>query len=268
MKNIVIPGGTAGLGRALARACIERGDNVLAIGHDPANGERFVADGGEFLLADLSLIGENERVVREIEARFPSLDALVLCTRFFRSHRRETSDGIEHQFALFYLSRYLLGHGLAGLLDKAPEPVIVNVAGPGTPAGRIHWDDLELRRGYDGFEALFQGGRLNDLLGVSYAGAHPGSRIRYALVFPGNVAGNLAGEFDPRTAAQVERMKAAGLPVATAVPPIIDLIDGPPGEPLSAFSEGRRLGLTGPSFDRADAARLESITRSLLSERG
>ncbi|WP_329520373.1 SDR family NAD(P)-dependent oxidoreductase [Spirillospora sp. NBC_01491] len=268
MKNIVIPGGTAGLGKALARTYIERGDNVLAIGHDPANGERFVKDGGEFLLADLSLIGENKRVIREIATRFSFIDALVLCTRFFRSHRRETSDGFEHQFALYYLSRYLLGHGLAGLLDKAPGPVIVNVAGPGVPVGRIHWDDLELKRGYDGFEALLQGGKLNDLLGVSYADAHSGSRIRYALVFPGNVAGNLAGEFDPKTAAQVERMKAGGLPVAVGIAPIVDIIDGPPDEPLSAFFEGRRLSLTGPSFDRGDATRLEYITKRLLGEGG
>lgn len=75
------------------------------------------------------------------------------------------------------------------------------------------------------------------------------------------MAGNLAGEFDPQTAAQVERMKAGGLPLAVGVAPIVDIIDGPPAEPLTAFSEGRRLSLTGPSFDRGNAARLESITK-------
>jgi hypothetical protein len=46
------------------------------------------------------------------------------------------------------------------------------------------------------------------------------------------------------------------------------LIDAPPREPLTAIVEGRRIGLTLPSFDRDAAARLDTLTQALLRGEG
>ncbi|QLE70929.1 SDR family NAD(P)-dependent oxidoreductase [Streptomyces rectiverticillatus] len=274
MKTVVISGGTSGIGEALAYTYLKRGDNVVVIGPSPDKGEKFLtrADGlgagprSFFIRADLSLVAENEQVVAEIREKFPVVDALVLCARFFRSYRRVTDEGFEHNFALYYLSRFLLGYGLADLLEKAPRPVIMNVAGPGIEAGRIHWDDLGLERGYDGWDAMFQGGKLNDLLGVSFAAGHRGYRTRYVLDFPGGTATGFAGEFDPATAAHIRAMLRSAKPVEAGIAPIVAAIDSPPAEPLSAFFEGRRLDLRRHrSFDEADAARLDAVTRKLLA---
>ncbi|PSL55809.1 NAD(P)-dependent dehydrogenase (short-subunit alcohol dehydrogenase family) [Saccharothrix carnea] len=272
MKTIVVTGGTSGIGLALARTCLDRGDEVVVVGPDPVKGERYLdaarragaADRAHFLQADLSLVAENRRVVKEITARFPVVHALVLCARYFRSRRVVTAEGFEHNFALYYLSRYLLGHGLADRLDQAEHPVVVNLAGPGVGTPDIRWDDLELAHGYDGWSAMFQGGRLNDLLGVSFAGH--GYRARYVLLFPGGTRTGFAGDFDPASAAQADRMKRAGQPVELTIPRIVGLIDSPPREPLSAFVEDTRIGLAHPSFDQAAAARLEGITRDLLGD--
>nr|BFF25143.1 hypothetical protein GCM10025732_31080 [Glycomyces mayteni] len=183
MKTVVITGGTSGIGEALARACLERGARVIAVAPDPAKGRRLLdaaartGAGGraEFIAADLSLVSENRRVIAAIGDVCDSLDALVLCARYFRSRRAVTAEGFEHHFALYYLSRYLLGYGLADLMDRAKAPVVVNVAGPGVGPPGVRWDDLELERGYDGWTAMSQGGRLNDLLGVSYAARREGA---------------------------------------------------------------------------------------------
>ncbi|WP_433892846.1 SDR family NAD(P)-dependent oxidoreductase [Streptomyces sp. CA-111067] len=282
MRNVVISGGTDGIGRALAASCLSRGDDVLVIGRDPAKGAVFTAGGARarFVRADLSLVAENRRAIAEIESVFPAVDALVLCARHYRSQRRVTTEGFEETFALFYLSRYLLGHGLTHLLEKAGRPVIMNVAGPAHATGAVRWDDLELARGYHGGAALGQGGKLNDLLGVDYASVPaPGAsasasgtgssgeprRTRYVLFHPGVVATSHSGTYDPETAAYVARMRRSAKPVGPTAAAILARIDAPPAEPLTAFVEDVPLSVRHPSFAPADARRLADLTERLLA---
>ncbi|QNP75224.1 SDR family NAD(P)-dependent oxidoreductase [Streptomyces roseirectus] len=274
MKTIVVTGGTSGIGQALAHTCLERGERVVVVAPDPVKGKKFLdtaqrtgAEGRAFFIeADLSLVSENRRVIADITETFEAVDALVLCARYFRSYRTVTPEGFEHNFALYYLSRYLLGRGLAGPMNKADAPVVLNIAGPGVGPAGVKWADLGLEHGYDGWSAMFQGGRLNDLLGVAYAEPGNGHRARYVLLFPGGTRTGFAGDFDPATALHIEQMKRAAQPVGTTVPPLVELIESPPHAPLSAFVEGMPLSLLRPAFDKRDAARLERVTRELLRD--
>ncbi|MYR46962.1 SDR family NAD(P)-dependent oxidoreductase, partial [Streptomyces sp. SID5910] len=145
MKTLVIAGGTDGIGKALAERQLARGDTVFVIGRNPAKGRAFLAeaarhgaaDRARFLTADLSLLARTSAVVDEITRETPSVDALVLCARHYQYRRTVTTEGYEENFALFYLSRYLLGHGLVESLRKAEQPVVVNVAGPGAGLGVV-----------------------------------------------------------------------------------------------------------------------------------
>ncbi|WP_335987563.1 SDR family NAD(P)-dependent oxidoreductase [Glycomyces sp. MUSA5-2] len=262
MKHLVITGGTDGIGAALARQRLALGDAVTVIGRDEAKGAALAALGARFIPADLSLVAEHRRVTDLLASR--PIDALVFCARYFRSHRHETPDGFEACFALEYLSRFQLSHGLLDALEAAPAPVVVNVSGPGAPKPEIRWDDLAFRRGYSGMEAQFHAGRANDLLGLAFAAEHPAARTRYTLVNPGGVASSFAGEYDPATAAMIEHMKRTARPVAAAVPPLSALIDDPPAEPLTAWANGRPVDpRTTPRDDEA-AARLHRLTERLL----
>jgi NAD(P)-dependent dehydrogenase (short-subunit alcohol dehydrogenase family) len=259
MRTVVLTGGTEGIGKALARTYLDRGDEVVIIGRD----RRKSLPGAHFLQADLSLLAENHQVIEEIEARFPVVDALVLCARYVLTSRRETTEGFEHGFALFYLSRFLLSHGLADALGKAEHPVIMNVAGPGADVSVIHWHDLEFTRGYEMSAAMTQGGKLNDLLGVDFARRRPG--ISYVLFHPGTTVTSFSGEYDEVSWQHIEAMKRFGKPVQETVAPIIDILDAPPAEPLSAFIEGRRISVDHRSFDPGAAARLREVTEERLT---
>ncbi|MFG2376888.1 SDR family NAD(P)-dependent oxidoreductase [Streptomyces sp. NPDC048504] len=273
MKTVVITGGNDGIGRGLALTRLERGDKVVVIGRSEEKGkgllaaaeERGAGDRAFFIAADLSLVAENRRVLDEIKASFPVVDALVLCARFFRSDRFQTADGYENTFALEYLSRYLLSHGLTETLEKSEAPVIVNVAGPGIQKPGIRWQDLQSERGYNGVGAQMQAGTANDLLGVAYAAEHTG-RTRYVLINPGSTATSIAGQYDAMTKAHVDALKRMGKPVAQAVAPIDAVIDAPPVEPLSAYVEGERIRVDHPAlFDKDAAARLATVTEELLA---
>lgn len=149
-------------------------------------------------------------------------------------------------------------------LARAAHPVFVNVAGPGAGLELVQWDDLQLSHGYHGGAALGQGGKLNDLLGVTYAQEHGPAGIRYAMIHPGTTATGFAGEYDAGTLAHIRSMQRHAKPVEDALPPIVAAIDTPPAEPLSAYVEGRRIPVDTQGFDPEAARRLSSLTDQLL----
>ncbi|MER6910329.1 SDR family NAD(P)-dependent oxidoreductase [Streptomyces sp. NPDC000594] len=272
MRTYVITGGTDGIGRALAHTCLERGDEVVVVGRDAAKGEAWLrtarrhgaAPRAHFLRADLSLLSETGTLLDTLRSSFAKVDALVLCARHFRTTRLVTAEGFENTFAHFYLSRFVLSHGLTDLLDSADRPVVLNVAGPGG-AGRIHWDDLQLTRDYDGHTALAQGGRLNDLLGVAYADLRPGTRVRYVLFHPGTVSTGFSGEYTPDTLSLIAALRRTARPVREAVLPVLRVLDSPPATPLSAFVRDAPLLPHGPAFSLEEARRLRLRTEELLT---
>ncbi|EIV92498.1 SDR family NAD(P)-dependent oxidoreductase [Frankia sp. QA3] len=272
MKTVVVQGGTDGIGREVALLHLRRGDTVLIVGRTASKGEAFLRaardlDAGErafFVAADLSLISENRRVLEQITSLFPVVDVLVMCARHCLSTRRETPEGLEETFALFYLSRFLFSHGLVDRLEKSANPIVFNVAGPGDRQV-VRWHDLQYTQDYHGAAALGYNGRLVDLLAVSCADRYAAAGIRQVMFHPGVVSTSFSGEYDEQTAAQVELLKLAGKSLAESLAQLVPCLDNPPPEPLSAFVEGRRIQLHPSLFDADDAKRLHDITEKLLA---
>jgi NAD(P)-dependent dehydrogenase (short-subunit alcohol dehydrogenase family) len=93
------------------------------------------ADRAEFCPADRSLLAGADKVATHVRQCYGRLDVFVLAASFIRRKRHLTPEGHEASWALFFLSRYLLGTGLASLLDAAQRPVVVNISVPGASAG-------------------------------------------------------------------------------------------------------------------------------------
>ncbi|AUY52707.1 SDR family NAD(P)-dependent oxidoreductase [Streptomyces sp. CB01881] len=272
MATAVITGGTDGIGRALADTYLDRGHEVLIVGTSEGKGRAFVESAGRrgagdrarFLQADLSLVAENRRVIDRIAEQYRAVDVLVLGARYHRSTRAETPDGFESNFALYYLSRYLLSHGLVGLLGRAERATVLNFGGSGL-TGPVRWNDLQLRRNYPGTGALGHGAALCDLLGVHFTRAYADTPVHYVLNHPGVVSTSFAGEYDAFTAAHVDGLRTSGKPVSLAVAQILPYLDAPPAR-LTAVLEGRQLPTDTPAFDPAAAERLHTITEKLLAD--
>ncbi|WP_086825205.1 TIGR03618 family F420-dependent PPOX class oxidoreductase [Allokutzneria sp. NRRL B-24872] len=253
----VITGGTDGIGKALARAYLKRGHEVVVIGRDQAKSP----EGAHFVRADLSLVGDTRAAIAELRSRYSKIDGVVLCARHLQSERQVTTEGFEHNFALYYLSRFLLSYELTELLHAADDPVILNVAGPGPNPEHVRWDDLGLESGYDGITAMFHSGLLNDLLGEGFALNRPSEKIHYVLVNPGTVNTSFSGSYDEAVAAQIEAIRSSAKPVEEAIRPLVALLDTPPPSPLSVFVQDQPYE---PVLDPASARRLDTVTRELL----
>ncbi|BCJ37525.1 hypothetical protein Athai_50280 [Actinocatenispora thailandica] len=271
-RVIVVSGGTDGMGRALALSRAERGDCVVALGSNPGKGEKLLAEADrigaagriDFLQVDLSSVARTRAAIEHVAARHDALDALVLFANRQAPRRIATTERLEQTFALYYLSRYLLSHELAPLLARGRTGVIVNVAGVGIRRGGVHWDDLQLQRGYRMVAAQLQAGRANDLLGVAFAAQHPS--VPYVLYHPGFTrSGDLSTLPVPMRALIRLAARMAARPVTTSIEPIHRLIDHPPTAPLTAIDRDRMLPLTLDTLDPANATRLDAATRTLLA---
>jgi NAD(P)-dependent dehydrogenase (short-subunit alcohol dehydrogenase family) len=276
MKTIVITGGTDGIGRALAQTYLERGDRVAVVGTSQAKGDAFLAtardldaqDRAWFLRANLEVMDENTRLIDRLSAQFDSLDVLVLAARYHRSARVETPDGFEANFALFYLSRYLLSHGLVGPLSRSGSAVILNFGGAGL-TGPPRWDDLQLSRHYHGVAAMGHAGGLNDLLAIDFVDRYPDPNVRYVINHPGVVSTSFAGEYDhtPETAAEVAQLRVTGKTIDTAVKHILPFLDSAGHARFTAVYEGTVVPLHPETWSLTDARHLHDITRQLLDGR-
>ncbi|WP_219823951.1 hypothetical protein [Actinokineospora auranticolor] len=111
-------------------------DTVIVIGSDPAKGRVLVEAGARFHQADLSSVADTRRVIAEIGREVDAVDALLLFANRLSPRRRETAEGLEHTFALYYLSRYLLSVELGPCSTRAPIRSSSASPASGPPPGR------------------------------------------------------------------------------------------------------------------------------------
>ncbi|TDD53257.1 SDR family NAD(P)-dependent oxidoreductase [Nonomuraea terrae] len=275
MQTVVITGGTDGLGKGLALHYLHQGAHVIAVGSTAEKGQALLAEAkalptgrASFVRADLTSVAASRELVERLAEDQPVVDKLVLCAQRYRlfGDRVTTHEGFEHSFALAYLSRFVLSHGLHDALRTARRPVIMNVGTPGVPLGRIHWDDLQLTRTYSGTKAILQSFRANDLLGVAFGVLHADSGVSYIGYNPGVVSTGMPASLpQPLRATTKTLFTLFAASVPRAIAPMTALLDDPPAEPFTAHWQKRRLPLDGRAFDRHDALRLHDLTRELIS---
>jgi len=285
MGNVLVTGGTDGVGRAVALDALAKEHHVTVVGGTRSKGDAFLAaaaaagaaERAVFLRADLRLVSENNRVLDAVREQWDRLDRLVLSAQRYQTRLTHTADGVEENFALTYLSRFLLSYGLLPELGRAERPVVVNVCGTGTPAGRMHWDDPQFsakaggKRG--GFRALMQSARATDLLGVDFAHQPATDGIPFVLFNPDFVRTNLQRELgQPWKLLALTTLALRGKPVEEGVVPLVELLENPPSDRVSAYRGKHRVDMAARGLAKgyapADAARLHALARKLLSDLG
>jgi NAD(P)-dependent dehydrogenase (short-subunit alcohol dehydrogenase family) len=132
-KRLVVIGGTGGLGRAIAQQALARGAEVTVVGRTfrDQKSPRLT-----FVAADLSSMREAVRLGLELPAE--SFDVALFTTGIIASRkgREETSEHVERDVAVSYLSRLAILQGLsprlgAGRPDGAARPRVFVMGSPG-----------------------------------------------------------------------------------------------------------------------------------------
>lgn len=195
----LVTGGTEGIGRAVAVELAKSGDRVLFIGrHRDRAAETLaslhsVGPGADhvFICADLSLLAETARAAEEVARHTSRLDAAVFCAGILSTVPEWTSEGLERNFVLNYLSRYLMARCLLPRLITAPSGRVVLVANAGKYADTLDFSDLQYRRGRPGLAVAGRTQFANDLLAIELTERLQGTGVEAACVFPGVVKTNV-----------------------------------------------------------------------------
>lgn len=195
-KQVIIVGGTGGLGRAFAQNLAKHGASVTVVGQTFRDND---IKNIKFVKADLSRMTEAQRVAKELPVG--TADILVFTTGIFAANERQvTSEGIERDMAVSYLNRLVMLREIAPRLGKSPplnggRPRIFSMAYPGGgQTGKL--DDLNAEKSYNGINVHMNTVAGNEILLLQSIEAYPG--IDFFGLNPGliktNIRSNMLGE--------------------------------------------------------------------------
>ncbi|MFI8230410.1 SDR family NAD(P)-dependent oxidoreductase [Streptomyces sp. NPDC085900] len=160
MSTILITGATSGLGRYVAFELVRSGHVVLAHGRDAGRTERLVEElrtegDAEGFVADLASLAQVRELGAHVGDAHPDLDVLInnagVGAGAPGAGRELSADGHELRLAVNYLAPVVLTRALLPVLRANTPARIVNVGSVGQEP--LDFDDVEFRRGYDGFAA-------------------------------------------------------------------------------------------------------------------
>jgi NAD(P)-dependent dehydrogenase (short-subunit alcohol dehydrogenase family) len=287
-RTAVVTGASGGLGFETAEVLAGRGAAVVLACRDLGKAEwaadriSSAAAGATVLVVhlDLASLASVREAAGQIRAACPSLDLLINNAGVMAIPREVTEDGFERTLATNHLGHFALTGLLLGRMLDTPGSRVVTVSSNGHRMGDgvMHFEDLQLSRGYKPWPAYYRSKLANLLFTyelqrrLTAAGAdtmalaaHPGnartdlwrhSRLDQALYRPG---------LRPLTFwfAQSAHMGAlATLRAATDPAATGGEYYGPPGrQQFTGYPV--RVDSSAQSHDEAAAARLWTVSEEL-----
>jgi NAD(P)-dependent dehydrogenase (short-subunit alcohol dehydrogenase family) len=192
-KQMAVIGGTNGIGRALARTFAAKGAEVVVVG-------RTFRDGGverlRFIAADLSQMTQAHRVAQELPVE--TMDTLIFTSGSGPSERRKvSSEGVELDLAISYLSRFVIVRGVAqrsgaNRTEQISKPRVFVMGGPGVGIAGDP-SDLNADRTSDYWHAHMNTVAGNEALVIDGASRYPG--VNFYGLNPGLVKSDIRSHF-------------------------------------------------------------------------
>ena len=193
-KNILITGGTTGIGRSTALLLAAQGVQVMIFGRHEQELKDAIHDiqatGGTVsgFTADTSNPDDIRRVFKEVDREMGQLDILINNAGTWEMKFIETNDGIETNFQVNHLSPMLLTLQLLPLLERSQNARIIYTSSGAHRRNIIDFDDIEWRKKpYDGIATYSQSKLFNLLFSLKLSSLLANTNITITTVHPGYV---------------------------------------------------------------------------------
>ena len=195
-KIAIVTGANSGMGLATVEALSDKGFTVIMLCRNEGRGRdaitritREKARDLDLMICDLGDYASIRDFARHVKEKYRHIDVLVNNAGFISLDRQETKEGIERQFGINHLGHFLLTMQLLDLM--IPGSRIVVVASGAHKVGKIHFDDINLRKGYNVVKAYSQSKLANVLFTRELARRLKKRRISVNCCHPGAVATNI-----------------------------------------------------------------------------
>ncbi|KAF3480657.1 uncharacterized protein GIQ15_06004 [Arthroderma uncinatum] len=203
-------GGTTGIGQSTLRQLAIHAEKpkVYIIGRSESKASPFLEDlrklnpqgSFNFIEQDVSLMRNVDSACEAIKSKEGKLNLLFMTPGGISlSGRQETSEGIDHLFALRYYSRMRFIQNLLPLLDSATPARVISIFGGGFEFG-VNPDDLDLKHNYSIINCAKHAITMTSLAMEHLASSHPS--VSFMHIYPGLVRSNIyTNSFPPPMAA-------------------------------------------------------------------
>lgn len=198
-KIVLVTGANSGTGKATTIGLAKEGAQVVMLCRNKERGEEALVDvkrssGNnqvELMLCDLGSLESIRRFSKTFHEKYERLDVLVNNAGVTLPKRQETTDGFELQLGVNHLGHFLLTHLLLDLILKSDSARIVVVSSGAHKAGKIHFEDLQLKTSFSLIKAYSQSKLANLLFTYELSRRLKEHNVTVNALHPGAVATNM-----------------------------------------------------------------------------
>ncbi len=195
-KTAIVTGANSGMGMATVQALSDMGAKVIMLCRSEKRGkEAFDALMKEkerdldLILCDLGDYSSVRNFAAQVCEKYEKIDILVNNAGFIALNRQETKEGLEMQFGVNYVGHFQLTSLL--ICKMPPGSRIVNVSSGAHKVGKIHFEDINLKKGFNVFKAYGQSKLATVLFTRETAKRLKEKGITVNCCHPGAVATNM-----------------------------------------------------------------------------
>lgn len=210
-KTAIVTGANSGMGMATVRALSDMGAKVIMLCRSEKRGtealEKLSSEKYrdlELILCDLGNYDSIRAFANIVRRGYDHIDILVNNAGFISLDRQETGEGLERQFGINHIGHFLLTMSLLDLMGEGGR--IVNVASGAHKTGKIHFDDINLTKGFNVIKAYSQSKLANVLFTRELARRIKDRGITVNCCHPGAVATNIGIDRDTGFGKTVTRL--------------------------------------------------------------
>lgn len=199
-KQVLVVGGTAGIGKGIALRFARTNANVTIIGRNQERGQAVVEEmqsispdaNFAFIPCNAELLSNVKKTCSDLNV--PRVDYLILSQGMATIQgRTETLEGIDQKLALHFYSRMQFINQLTHLLIKSANPRVLSVLSAGIHSSYSKYrEDVELKHNYSLKNAADAAGFYTDIALTAFSRQYP--HITFIHSAPGFVNSNWGTE--------------------------------------------------------------------------